>query len=240
MTNPWAYLNDPELKEMLETGAITAVDPPIKLALDTATNNHPIERTGDQLYAVTDGILHQITVKLNRQDAPAVYFTDSHVINSPFYKLFISWGAQTGKTLRLYIGRNQPLVPTAITTKPSLSVAQKSWSTLVNYRHADGDPVEGRASVSVAAYTVETGFNLLLGGMIATCNGSCLQRVVLESTSSLLGDFWFDMRGEVIFGALSSTVLAPAAVLTVYIYNYDTVYRDFSVEIYGVLEAVTI
>lgn len=136
-------------------------------------------------------------------------------------------------------GRGRPDYTPAVTaSKPVLVANQSKWEVLVTRRACDGNPLAGRTVAAVAAYTVPAGYQLILGGAVITCDVSCMQKVVMVHTPGLIGDFRYDMRGDLLFTSLSSTIVDPLDTLTIYIYNLDTAERDFSVSMTGVLEAV--
>lgn len=109
---------------------------------------------------------------------------------------------------------------------------QEKWSLLVTrYGMAHG-------SEAIPAYTVPPHYKLSLGGGVITCNASCIQRVVMTHTPGIVGDYRYDMRGQIVFGSLSTTVLDPGETLTITLFNNDVVPRDFSISLVGVLEKV--
>lgn len=231
-------------QQQLVSGALDYYDEPISLSMASALTDYEITVDGDLLFAKTDAdSLDGVGVRLNRQDAPLIYFNDSPIIGAPsqkFYKLWLTSPAASGKTLKLFVCRGSVLHPLITSTKPALAKNMKKWSLLVTYRQADGDPIAGNSVEGVAAYTVPAGWYLHIGGAIITCNASCVQKVVMTHTPGIIGDYRYDMKGELVFGPLSSTLLDPADVLTIYTYNNDTVYRDFSITVVGVLEAVEV
>lgn len=117
-------------------------------------------------------------------------------------------------------------------TKTIVGLDQEKWGLLVTRSGmAHGSEV-------IPAYTVPAHRKLNLGGGVITCNASCIQKVVLTYTPGIVGDYRYDMKGQIVFGALSSTVLTAGDVLTIILYNNDTVARDFSISLVGVLEIV--
>lgn len=231
-------------QQQLVSGMLDYCDEPRSFSMTTALVDEPITIDGDLLFAKTDAdSLDGVGVRLDRQDAPLIYFNDSPVIGAPgqkFYKLFLTSPAASGKTLKLFVCRGSVLHPLITSTKPALAKNQKKWSLLVTYRQADGDPIAGNSVASVAAYTVPAGWRLHIGGAVISCNASCIQKVVMTHTPGIIGDYRYDVKGELVFGPLSSTLLDPGDILTIYTYNNDTVYRDFSITVVGVLEAVEV
>ncbi|MBA7716362.1 hypothetical protein ES703_125433 [subsurface metagenome] len=123
--------------------------------------------------------------------------------------------------------------PAFITSKPVVVEGQDDWNVTITK-----DDLAPGTVYSEAAYTVPEGYRLNLGGLIITCSGSCIQKLILYTPGKILGDYLYDMRGDIVFGPLSSKTMLAGQVLTVYIYNNDSVARDFSLSILGVLERV--
>ncbi|GAJ22504.1 unnamed protein product, partial [marine sediment metagenome] len=71
-----------------------------------------------------------------------------------------------------------------------------------------------------------------------TCNASCIQKLIVYTPGSILGDYHYDMRGDITFGPLNSKSVEAGKDIILYIYNNDSVARDFSVLLLGVLEKV--
>lgn len=123
--------------------------------------------------------------------------------------------------------------PAVITSKPVVVEGQDDWNvTIIKDDLAPG------AVYSKDAYMVPEGYQLNLGGLIITCSGSCIQTLILYTPGKILGEYLYDMRGDIVFGPLSSKTMQAGQVLTVYIYNNDSVARDFSLSLIGVLEKV--
>jgi len=230
-----------EIQQLYGGGGITDYDKPREIDLTTAHTDLEIVVQGDQIYAVTTAdSLDSVGIKLNRQDAPIIYFNDSNPISGHFDRVFLTHDAFTAGTLKLITSRGRIFSPIVTSSPPRLAKNQKKFSLLVTYRAADGDPIAGNSVESVAAYTVPAGWRLFIGGAVITCNISCIQKVVMTHTPGIIGDFRYDMRGDLMFGILSSTLLDPADVLTIYTYNNHTDYADFSITIVGILEALEV
>lgn len=123
--------------------------------------------------------------------------------------------------------------PTVTTSKPVIIENQEDWNVAI----AKKDLAPGTVYTE-DVYTVNVGYQLNLGGVIITCTGSCLQKLILYTPGKILGDYIYDMRGDIVFGPLTSKTMRAGQVLTAYIYNNDSVARDFSLSILGVLERV--
>lgn len=139
-------------------------------------------------------------------------------------------------------GIGRPDYTPAVTVSKAVVIEnQKKWSLLVTRRAVDGDALDpGVEEIIIPAATNGNvnGWQLNMGGGVITCNVSGIQKVVMCHTPGIVGDFLYDMRGDIIFGPLSSTVCAPDEALTIYLYNNDVVARDFSISLVGVLEKV--
>lgn len=136
-------------------------------------------------------------------------------------------------------GTGRPDYSPIITTgKPTVGKDQKKWELLVTRRACDGNAIAAGSCATVSAYTVPSGYQLHIGGAVITCNASCLQKVIMAHTPGIIGDYRYDVKGELIFGPLSSTIIGEGDTLTIYIYNLDEVARDFSITMIGVLEKI--
>lgn len=131
--------------------------------------------------------------------------------------------------------------PQVTTSKAVIIKNQEKWTLLVTRRAADGTALApGSETIVIPAATNGNvnGWQLNMGGGVITCNASGIQKVVMCHTPGIIGDYLYDMRGDIIFGPLSSTICDPDEDLTIYLYNLDAVARDFSISLVGVLEKV--
>lgn len=145
-----------------------------------------------------------------------------------------------GKQEALGIGRPD-FTPAVTTSKAVVIENQEKWSLLVTRRAVDGNALDpGVEEIVIPAADVGNvnGYQLNMGGGVITCNVSGIQRVVMCHTPGIVGDFRYDVRGDIIFGPLSSTICNPDEDLTIYLYNNDVEPRDFSISLVGVLEKV--
>jgi len=212
--------------------------------LSTAREDEPVTVLGDHLSAATDGTLDGVYIRLNQSTNPRIPLRHFNPYFAPtgFNQLYLTHAAQTGKTLFLHVSTGAQAVATprtaeAIISKPVLSVNQAAFALLVTRRASDGNPIAGRTCAVVPAYTVPANYQLCIGGAVITCSHSCIQKVVMTHTPGIVGDYRYDMKGEIFFTDMSSTILAAAQTLTMYIYNNDTEPRDFSITVVGILEA---
>jgi hypothetical protein len=75
-----------------------------EIALDTAMTDEKLVITGNILAATTDGVLAGIGVRVNSIQDPVIYLDEQNPIAVPFYQLYLTSPAQSGKTLRLVVG----------------------------------------------------------------------------------------------------------------------------------------
>jgi len=130
-------------------------------------------------------------------------------------------------------------IPQVITTKPVIGVSQIKWAALILRTEAEGNPIPSGEFVEVAVYAVPAHYQLNLGAGVITCNASCMQEVVMAYSPGIVGHFRYDMRGDLIFGPLSSTTIPEGSTLMLWVYNRDIMTRDFSISLTGVLEKVS-
>lgn len=139
-------------------------------------------------------------------------------------------------------GIGRPDYTPAVAASKAIVVAnQKKWALLVTRRAVDGNALPpGSETIIIPAVTLGNvdGWQLNMGGGVITCNVSGIQKVVMCHTPGIIGDFLYDMRGDIIFGPLSSTIINPDEDCMIILYNLDMVDRDFSVSLVGVLELV--
>jgi hypothetical protein len=126
---------------------------------------------------------------------------------------------------------------TADVSKPILGANQYHWSDLWTTE----DDYGGRlppGTLVITAYVVPEGYRLHLGGGVVSCEASCIQNLALVGTPGIVGDFRYDMRGDIVFGPVSASVLDEGTPLTYIVWNNDDVPRHFSVSLIGVLEKI--
>lgn len=88
-------------------------------------------------------------------------------------------------------------------------------------------------------YTVPSGKKLVLGGGFVSCNASCIQNICMVHTPGIIGDFRYDVRGELIFTELSGQEVPTGHTITVYVFNNDSVERKFSITLTGFIEVIS-
>lgn len=84
--------------------------------MSTAVTDKEILLEGDFIHAWTDGDLESIGVRFNNKENPIVYFDRRNPITiESFWKIYITWPAQIGKTLDLFVGREASAQAQAMT-----------------------------------------------------------------------------------------------------------------------------
>lgn len=80
---------------------------------------------GRSLAAWTDGTLAGVGVRLNSPQADLIYLDRFNPVKSfPFWRIYLTWPAQTGKTLQLFTGRSEIVVPD-VTDAPVQALLEK-------------------------------------------------------------------------------------------------------------------
>lgn len=126
--------------------------------------------------------------------------------------------------------------PAVVSSKASIVDNQEKWSLLVTRRAAEGNALPpGSETITIPATTLGNvnGWQLNVGGGTIVCNVSGIQKVAIYQ---IIGDFLYDIRGDIIFGPLSSPIISPDDSMIIYLYNLDVADRDFSISLVGVLE----
>ena len=106
-----------------------------------------------------------------------------------------------------------------------------------------GPTIAASSTTSVTVYTVPTGYKLTLGAVVITCEASLIQRLEISSltagvTTWLLDEFRYDMEGKVIWGPESAVEVDAGGVVTALLFNYDSVQRQFNLNVQGFIERV--
>lgn len=132
--------------------------------------------------------------------------------------------------------------PAVAASKPVVVENQEKWTLLITRRAVDGNALApGSETIVIAAADLGNvnGWQLNMGGGVITCDTSCIQKVVMAHTPGIIGDYRYDMRGDIVFGPLSSTIINPDENLIIILYNNDSEDRDFSISLVGTLERVS-
>jgi len=102
----------PKFKEVMEY--LRTVKPKnyelLEIDLSTAREDEEIKYAGDFLLAKTDGELSGIEVRFNEKNHPKFKLSDWNPIITPFYRFFLTNTAQSGKKLKLFVGKDASAV----------------------------------------------------------------------------------------------------------------------------------
>lgn len=89
-------------------------------------------------------------------------------------------------------------------------------------------------------YTVQTGYRLILGIFIISCELNLWQHTYLVVTSGLtpglIGDYHYFGQGQIYFHEYATATVDAATTPTIYVFNEDAEELDFSIAISAVEE----
>jgi len=125
--------------------------------------------------------------------------------------------------------------PQITVSKPILTPNQLHWSDLWTTEEDYGGRLPS-GILCVTMYTVPANYRLHLGGGVVSCEASCIQNIALVCTPGIIGDFRFDMRGDIVFGVTAASIIEGGDALQFILWNNDIVPRHFSVSLIGTLE----
>ena len=214
--------------------------------MTTARSDEKVVVVGDQISAATDGTLSDVYVRLsstNNDRIPLRLFNPFYAPTG-FNALYLTHAAQSGKKLYIHVSTGASTIATprqveALTSKAVLGQGQANIEILVQRDSAIGNPLPATSITCFPAYTVPAGYQLDLAGCIISCDISCMQEFALVSSDNgTIGIFRYDMQGNIILPALSSSIFAAGDMLNIYLFNYDTTERSVNLLIEGILEAV--
>ncbi len=122
-----------DLRQQYESGAFYPYDTwpaNTSQSMATAVSNQEIAISGDSISCWTDGDLSGIGVRLNRQDAPLVYFNQVNpIVGISFWKIYLTFNMQVNNTMRLFVGRGGVALSTSSSGKGnSAPVSQDIFS----------------------------------------------------------------------------------------------------------------
>lgn len=121
---------------------------------------------------------------------------------------------------------------TSIASRPTLlQDSQESWLQSNSY------VVSAMSTTIDDIYTVPTGYILELGGGHVSARDSVINklRIVTDAGVELIGDYRYDMMGEITLSSLAGQIFTAGTTLTAYIYNNDTISSNISLTLSGVL-----
>jgi len=120
---------------------------------------------------------------------------------------------------------------TAIASRPQVVENQTKWQLHKSYT------IGAQGSAIGTFYTVPAGYNLAFGGGYITANNSCINELrLISANESLIGDFRYDVRGDMSVSSLTGQVLAEDTEIIAYLWNNDSLTSIFSLILTGVLE----
>jgi len=123
-----------------------------------------------------------------------------------------------------------------ISSRPVIATVQNTQARMLT--QASYEVATGAVAI-VSFYTVPDGYNLALGGGYISVKDSCINKLrLVTGTEELIGDFRFDMRGDLAMSALAGQQVPENTTITAYIYNNDVISSEFSLQLSGVLTKV--
>lgn len=118
-----------------------------------------------------------------------------------------------------------------IASIPTIQETQTAWKLQKAYT------IALQSVETDTIYTVPEGHTLVFGGGSISVKDSCINKLQIFAPDSIIGDFMFDMAGNITQPLTNQTVTAGTDII-VYIYNNDTITSDFSLILSGVLNEV--
>lgn len=123
-------------------------------------------------------------------------------------------------------------------TAPAKAVVGKDQEYEVKWTDLETCTLAAGVCGAIDAYTVPLEYDLHLGGGVISCNQSGIQNVRLVHTPGILGDFRYDMRGDLILTEQSAHILEAEDILSYYVFNNLSVVASFSIALTGFLHRV--
>jgi len=118
----------------------------------------------------------------------------------------------------------------AVVSRPEVSpIVQLHWTLNKVYT------ISGFASIIDDFYTVPSGYDLQIGGGYVSCSEPGIHNVRLVATPGMIGDFRFDVRGDLILTSLAGQVVSENSTMTIYIWNNNPNECEFSLTLSGIL-----
>lgn len=101
-----------EIRQQLETGGFFPYQVKTIADMATAVTDQEIELQGQSILGWSSGTLANVGVRLNSQQADIIYLDRFNPIKfTPFWKIYLTYAAQPGQSLQLFVGRTCNLVP---------------------------------------------------------------------------------------------------------------------------------
>jgi len=131
-------------------------------------------------------------------------------------------------------GKPDYYIPT-VSSRPSII----SGGTQAKFAQNSVYRIAGYNSIVQSFYTVPSGYKLQLGSACVSADNSVINKMrLLDNGTVILGDFRYDMRGDVNWSSLSGQSLDAGRELVVYLWNNGNDDSEISLTISGVLERV--
>jgi len=202
-------LSEPELKNQLVSGQLTPyeiIGGESGLSLTTARTNAKFRIQADQLSAQTDGTLAGVTIKFNRQDAHAVPIQYFNPWRIPFYEIYLTHTAQSGKTLYLVATRQAGIGVSSGTASFSFLAEMKNKVSAVLDSYTT--PIGIAGTYTSQAFSVEE-YGVIVGSVFANLDGTLTIQQTEDGTN-------YDIDESVAYAANAlvgfiTPVLAPIA-----------------------------
>ena len=132
-------------------------------------------------------------------------------------------------------GKGKPDFYTA--TIPGRPVIVTAEDTQISWLQSTDYIISAQATATDEFYTIPAGYRLSLGGGFISSNMSCINKLRIISTSeTVLGDFRFDIRGDMTANSFTGQGIVAGDVMTIYIYNNNTSEGKFTLTLSGVLD----
>lgn len=132
-------------------------------------------------------------------------------------------------------GKPDYYVPTApgISSVIEKDDTQEEWNVTEDY------VISSQTYVTDEFYTVPSGYKLSLGGGFISADKSCINKIkITKNGETILGDFRFDITGDIKVSSLNSQYVNAGETITVSIYNNNTSEGKFTLTLTGVLEKI--
>lgn len=132
-------------------------------------------------------------------------------------------------------GRGKPdfYVPT-VNTAPTIireQTTQEKWVQNAIYS------IAGFSSITANFYTVPTGYILQLTGAYISSDNSVINKMrILDDSTIILGDYRFDMRGDISWTSILT--IEAGHKIVIYLWNNDNENSELSLTLSGILEKV--
>ena len=189
----------------------------LDFTLDLARNNEALHITGSYIYVLSlDGAC---SIRLNETSSDSIDLLKFRVINSPFYRFFLTHPAQAGKVLKLAIGVESEFFSLQDFQSPDLALLTGYGQELRNslaYNYGTQVSKSNVASnTTVIIHTVTAGKTLLLENF----NVGHTMTVVGSTTGSLFvrdaGDTLQYNLSQMLMTAISNVLIGSPCLISI-------------------------